>query len=204
MTLTPKQLKVLTFIQSFEKKKGYLPSQKEIANHFNFSSLGTVQDYLKYLEKHGHIERKWNAKRATQVIQQSPPQTQTAPFLLPLLGRVAAGRPLEFSISDVEIEVPEHLLRRSGEHYVLQVSGLSMIGEGILDGDYVIIRKQNTAHKGETVVAMIENEATIKKYHPKNGGIELLSANPAFDPIVIDSTRKFEITGILTGVIRKV
>jgi len=206
MSPTPKQLQVLEFIQSFMSKKGYCPSQKEIATHFKFKSLGTVQDYLRYLESHGFLERKWNAKRSLHPIQNFPPQTQTtATVLLPLLGKVAAGRPLEFSHQDVDIEVPPHLLRKSGEHYILQVSGFSMINEGILDGDYVIIRKQNSAHHGETVVARIENEATIKKYYPKkDGSIELISANPQFAPISVDPSRGFEISGILTGVLRKV
>jgi len=210
MSLTPKQQAILEFLQRHFAKKGYMPSQREIADHFGFRSLGTVQDYLNYLSQYGLIEKTWNGKRATKILDSTTTTTTSSTNILalPLVGRVAAGRPIE-AIDNASarhpIEVPASLMHRSGQHFVLQVVGLSMIGEGILEDDYVVIRKQPHAEKGQTVVALLDNEATIKKFWPgKKGIIELLSANPQFKPIVVDPTREFKIEGILTGVLRKV
>ncbi len=206
--LTPKQKQVLEFIQAHQQEKGYAPSQKEIAAKFGFSSLGTVQHYLNQLGELGFLKKEWNARRGLSV---SHEVSKSAPTLseeasvqsLPLLGKVAAGRPIEAVQAPELFDVPTSLLKKSGEHFILKVQGDSMIGDGILDGDYVIIRKQDSAENGETVVALIDNEATIKRYQRKRGKVELHAANPAYPPIHVDPERRFHIEGILAGLIRR-
>ncbi|MFL5813020.1 MAG: transcriptional repressor LexA [Bdellovibrionia bacterium] len=209
--LTPKQKQVLEFIQAHQAEKGYAPSQKEIAAKFGFSSLGTVQHYLNQLGELGFLKKEWNARRGLSVAPENAKPTAPAPALseepnirsLPLLGKVAAGRPIEAVQSPEFLDVPMSLLKKSGEHFILKVQGDSMIGDGILDGDYVIIRKQDSAENGETVVALIDNEATIKRYQRKGGQVELHAANPAYPTIHVDPERRFRIEGILAGLIRR-
>lgn len=211
--LTPKQKQVLEFIQAHQQEKGYAPSQKEIAAKFGFSSLGTVQHYLNQLGELGFLKKEWNARRGLSVSAENakPEAPKTEVSLaevasvrsLPLLGRVAAGRPIEAVQSPEFLEVPTSLLKKSGDHFILKVQGDSMIGDGILDGDYVIIRKQDSAENGETVVALIDNEATIKRYQRKSGKVELHAANPAYPTIHVDPERRFRIEGILAGLIRR-
>jgi repressor LexA len=212
--LTPKQKQVLEFIQAHQAEKGYAPSQKEIAAKFGFSSLGTVQHYLNQLGELGFLKKEWNARRGLSVAPENAKDSakSAVPVLseesqirsLPLLGKVAAGRPIEAVQSPEFLDVPVSLLKKSGEHFILKVQGDSMIGDGILDGDYVIIRKQDSAENGETVVALIDNEATIKRYQRrKGGGVELHAANPAYPTIHVDPERRFRIEGILAGLIRR-
>ncbi|MGE0615749.1 MAG: transcriptional repressor LexA [Bacteriovoracia bacterium] len=218
--LTPKQLKVLEFIEQFRAEKGYAPSQHEIAQHFGFQSLGTVQNYLVRLERQGALQKSWNARRGIQLLKTPPSTTHPAArqgssirhdsrdgsgtVPIPLLGRVAAGRPIEAIETPESIEVPASMLRQ-GEHFVLKVSGSSMIEDGILDGDFAVIKKQADAQNGQTVVALIGNEATIKRFYRMRDRVELHPANPAFKPIVVESMVEsdFRIEGVLAGVIRK-
>ncbi|MBN20367.1 MAG: repressor LexA [Bdellovibrionaceae bacterium] len=204
--LTPKQKDVLQFIQKFDQENGYAPSQAEIAKHFGFKSLGTVQNYLVRLERHGFLKKTLNARRGMEVVDPRPTPTSTAEAVpLPLVGRVAAGYPIEaVEVADT-IDVPATLLKKKGEHFVLKVAGDSMIEDGILDGDFVVIKKQEEAKNGETIVALINNEATIKRYQNKDSKIRLLPANSQYEPIVIDQMRDplhFKIEGILVGLIR--
>ena len=199
--LTPKQRKLLDFIIDFKSDHGYAPSQHEIASHFGFKSLGTVQDYLTRLERQGALQKTWNARRGTQVVRST---TTRDAVPLPLSGRVAAGRPIEAIETHETVDVPASMLGR-GEHIVLKVTGESMIDEGILNGDFVIIKKQLTAENGQTVVALVGNEATIKKYYRRKGNVELHPANPAYHPLIISSMVEhsdFKIEGVLVGVIR--
>lgn len=209
--MTPKQRDVLDFILSFNEEHGYAPSQQEIAQHFGFKSLGTVQNYLVRLERQGFLRKVWNSRRGTQVVAASTTPTPNAATSgavpLPLLGRVAAGQPIEALESDRTVDVPESMISSGGDCFVLRVSGDSMIGDGILDGDYVIIRKQAQAANGETVVALIGgNEATIKRYFRRGDRVELHAANPAYAPIIIDgqiARHGFQIEGVLVGLIRQ-
>lgn len=206
--LTPKQKQVLDFIHSFSAKNGYAPSQQEIARHFGFKSLGTVQNYLVRLERQGILRKTLNARRGAQVVANplSPPTavgSGTVP--LPLLGRVAAGRPIEAIESSETFDVPASLIK-GGNHFVLRVTGDSMIEDGILSGDFVVIRKQDAANNGQTVVALIGNEATIKRFYRRGGRVELHPANPAYQPLILESmtdTREFKIEGVLVGLIRR-
>ncbi|MBC7691183.1 MAG: transcriptional repressor LexA [Methylotenera sp.] len=202
MSLTPKQKNVLDFIHDFGSSQGYSPSQQEIAKHFGFKSLGTVQNYLVRLERQGLLRKPWNAKRGMEVI--SPELTSQA-VPLPLLGHVAAGRPIEAIRTAETLDVPASMIK-GGQNFVLKVSGNSMIEDGILDGDYVVIKKQDVANNGQTVVALIGNEATIKRYYRRGSKIELHPANPAYEPLIIESlveSVEFKIEGVLVGVIRR-
>jgi repressor LexA len=210
--LTPKQKAMLDFILSFRDANGYAPSQHEIAKNFGFSSLGTVQNYLVRLERQGAIQKDWNAKRGMQVL--APAATNIinrkiedagSQLTLPLLGRVAAGRPIEAIEHNEMVEVPRTMVGRTGQHFVLRVQGDSMIEEGIFDGDQVIIKKQRTAENGQTVVALIGNDATIKKYYFRQGRVELHPANPKYTPLIVDDDVKddFKIEGVMVGLVRR-
>jgi len=195
MSLTPKQKKVYEFILRFLEEQGYAPSQREIAEHFGFSSLGTVQDYLSTLKRGGYLEQGWNAKRDLRIAGSSS--------TLPLLGKVAAGRPIEALLDGESVMVPPSFLNPQESYFALQVSGDSMVGDGICDGDIVVIKKQSTARNGDTVVALINNEATIKRFYKKRNQVELHAANPKYKPIVVAENEEFKIEGILSGLIRR-
>ena len=198
MKLTAKQKNVLGYIAQYMEDWDRSPSFEEICSEFGFSSYNTVTTYLKTLEKKGYIRlpREKNRKRAIEVI--SPVETKR--FEFPLLGRVAAGKPIE-AVEDVDtIQVPPFMIG-SGEHFVLRVEGTSMVEEGILDGDFIVVRKQSSAENGETVVALINNEATVKKYYRKKGMVELRPAHEGMKSIMVKKG-DLRIEGKVVGVIR--
>ena len=205
MGITPKQKHVLDFILEFQKEHGYAPSQQEIAGHFGYRSLGTVQNYLVRLEREGHLSKTLNARRGLQIVPPPTPPLFRPAMTLPLLGRVAAGRPIEAIEDRDEFEVPPSMVPK-GDNYVLQVVGDSMIEDGILDGDYVIVNKRERANNGQTVVAMVNNHATVKRYYRKGDRVELRPANSEFKSLVIeslvDASFDFRIEGVVVGVIR--
>lgn len=194
--LTPKQKRILDFIENYLTANGYAPSQQEIARAFGFRSLGTVQNYLVRLEREGVLSRDWNARRGTR-----PTRTKGSEIELPLAGLVAAGKPIEAIETPDTIEVPSSMVG-SGDNIVLKVQGTSMIGDGILDGDYIVVRKQLQAENGQTVVAMIDGEATVKRFYRKGSRIELHPANPTMTPILVENEETFRIEGVVIGVIR--
>ena len=198
MKLTEKQKAFLEYISRYMDDWGRSPSFEEICSHFGFTSYNTVTTYLKTLERKGYIRlpRKKNQKRAIEVI--SPVETRR--FEFPLLGRVAAGKPIE-AVEDVDvIEVPSSMIGQ-GDHFVLQVKGDSMKEDGILDGDFIVVRKQPTAENGETVVALINNEATVKKYYRHKNYVELRPSHTGMEPIIVKKG-DLRIEGRVVGVIR--
>jgi repressor LexA len=198
MKLTEKQKKVLKYISRYIDMWQTAPSFEEICSEFGFNSYNTVTTYLKILEGKGYIRlpKEKNRKRAIEVI--SPVETKR--FEFPLLGRVAAGKPIE-AVEDISaIEVPPSMVG-SGDHFVLQVKGDSMQEDGIMDGDFVVVKKQPTAENGQTVVALIDNEATVKKYYKKRGYIELWPAHSGMAPIRIKKG-DIRIEGRVVGVMR--
>ncbi len=197
MHLTPKQQRVLSFIESFTESKGYAPSQSEIAKHFRFTSLGTVQNYLKALEGKGFLFRKKYLSRSVQLAE-----LNSKGVSIPLVGRVAAGRPIEAIEHAETLHVPPNLLR-GGVNFALKVQGDSMIEEGICDGDWVIVRKQANAENGQIVIAMLEGEATVKTFYRKKDSIELRPANATMKPILVHRGQGFQILGIVVGLMRK-
>jgi repressor LexA len=194
MSITPKQKRILEFISRYTAQNGFSPSQQEIAEAFQYKSLGTVQDFLIRLQQNGYLEKSWNAKRGLKVRSQGSS--------LPLLGKVAAGAPIEHLIHQEQIEVPPTMLKKGGDYYALQVKGDSMKDDGILDGDYVIIRRQSTAENGQKVIAIIDNGATIKSYFRRKERFELKPANEKFEPILVDPSTPFRIEGLFVGLIR--
>src|SRR6185295_2557987 len=147
--LTERQRDILNFIRDFQKERGMAPTHREICDHFGFSSYGTVYKHLSLLEKKGLIRRDWNQKRGVELVDKPEPAREGASNAreLPLFGYIAAGRPLEVDLSDETIAVPMHLTTR-GENYVLKVRGGSMVEDGILDGDLVIISRRERADNG--------------------------------------------------------
>jgi repressor LexA len=197
MKLSQKQKEFLSYISRYMDEWGHSPSFDEICAHFGFNSYNTVTTYLKILERKGYVRLPGkNRKRAIEVI--SPVETRR--FEFPLLGRVAGGKPIE-AIEDVNvIEVPPSMIGK-GDHFVLQVKGTSMEDDGILDGDFVVIRKQATAENGETVVALLNNEATVKRYYKSKDRVELRPAHKGMASIWIDEG-DLHIQGKVVGVMR--
>lgn len=199
MSLTKKQKMVYDYIVEYINSNGFGPTQVEIKEHFQFKSLGSVQDYIRYLKSAGYLENDPNSVRGLTPV--NPEEQQVGPSIeIPLHGKVAAGNPIEAIEGTEMIAVPSSLIGK-GVHYALTVSGQSMIEDGILDGDTIIVRQKNTAHNGETVVAVIDNEATVKRYYKKSDHIELHPANSTMKPIIVQDG-DFEIKGVLVGLIR--
>ena len=198
MKLTHKQRAFLGYLSQYEQEWGMSPSFDEICSHFGFRSYNTVTTYLKILERKGYVRLppQKNRKRAIEVV--SPVETRN--FELPLLGNVAAGKPIEAIENKSAIEVPPAMADK-GDCFVLKVKGVSMEEDGILDGDFVVVRKQPTAENGDTVVALIDNEATVKKYFKKKAYVELRPAHVGMDPIFIKDG-DFRIVGKVVGVLR--
>ncbi len=192
--LTPKQKNVLEFLQRFIQENGYSPSYQEIANAFGLSSRSTAQKYVERLREAGYLDMDAHSKRGVSIKQSG--------IHLPLLGRVAAGQPIEYHLHQEFVEVPSSFLRVDAEHFCLQVHGDSMIEEGILNGDYAVIRKQDQADNGSVVVASVDGRATLKKIFRKRSRIELHAANPKYSPLVITPPMQIRIEGVLTGVLR--
>ena len=196
MQLTKQQTRVYSYLETYLRRKGRPPSYQEIQDYFGFRSLNSVVKHLKQLERKGYLESPWgNQKRAFRLL---PLRTTAA--TIPFLGRVAAGAPIEAVDIPEAIEVPESLLA-GGNNFALQVQGESMIDEGIRDGDVLIIRKQDHANNGQTVVAQIEGEATIKKFYQRDGRVELRPANEELQPLVVPA-EKVEIIGVVVGLVR--
>ena len=196
MLLTKQQTRVYSYLETYLRRKGRPPSYQEIQDYFGFRSLNSVVKHLKQLERKGYLESPWgNQKRAFRLL---PLRTTAA--TIPFLGRVAAGAPIEAVDIPEATEVPESLLA-GGNNFALQVQGESMIDEGIRDGDVLIIRKQDHANNGQTVVAQIEGEATIKKFYQRDGRVELRPANEELKPLVVPA-EKVEIIGVVVGLVR--
>jgi len=196
--LNDRAREILTFIQRFRRENGSAPTIREIGEHFRISSTNGVRYYLNLLEKSGHIRRNRKISRGIGPI--------AAPrgLGIPVLGRVAAGQPIlaEENYSG-SLEMAD-MFGETSSLFALQVRGDSMIDAGILEGDYVIVRKQDEARAGEIVVALVEDEATVKYYQPRRSHIELVAANVKYEPIVVGKDAGFRILGTVRGVVRTV
>lgn len=200
MILTRRQKEMWDYLQDHITTHGYAPTLEEIGAHFRLSSLATVHKHLTNLEMKGAITRKWNLSRAIEIpLQRKPVES----IELPLLGRVAAGAPIEVIETNDTLSVPTEFVRRSHAAFALRVKGESMIEEGILDGDYIVIEQRPTAQAGETVVALVNGEATVKKFFPDRGGrVRLQPANVQMQPIIARG-KDVEIRGVVVAVLRK-
>jgi repressor LexA len=200
MHLTRRQKEILDYLGRHIERKGYAPTIEEIGDHFGLSSLATVHKHLTNLQEKGLIKRAWNRSRALELV---PTEVAVRAVELPLLGRVAAGTPIEAVQGTETIFVPEDMVGRKST-YVLQVKGDSMIEEQIRDGDYVIVEDRTTARDGEMVIALLEGEnVTLKKLYREGGGkVRLQPANSRMKPIYVDQD-DIRVQGVVIGVLRK-
>jgi len=200
MYLTRRQKEILDFLDRHISRKGYAPTIEEIGEHFGLSSLATVHKHLSNLQSKGLVKRDWNRSRALELV---PTPVAVKAVELPLLGRVAAGSPIEAITASETIFVPEDMVGRR-DTYVLQVKGDSMIDEQIRDGDFVIVENRKHARDGEMVIALLDGDsATLKKIYREGGGmVRLQPANARVKPIVVDQDR-LRIQGVVIGVLRK-
>lgn len=193
---TPRQQAILDVIASFTREHGYPPSVREIGERVGLSSSSTVQSHLKTLERRGFIKRDPTKPRALVRDQAPAPEVVT----LPVVGRVAAGVPIT-AVENVEDEfaLPASFVRESNS-FMLRVQGDSMIDAGILDGDLIVVRPQETAENGEIVVALIEDEATVKTFYREPGRIRLQPQNQTMEPIYAEHV---QLVGRVCGVVRR-
>jgi repressor LexA len=201
MPLTKRQREILNFLQSYAEENGYAPSFDEIARQFNYNSLATVHEHLTNLERKGYIKRSYNESRAINIL---PSEVFRHAVELPLFGNVAAGVPIEALQGTETIAVPEELVRRRGEHFVLRVKGSSMIDEQVRDGDFVIVNERQSADNGEMVIALLNGQsATMKRYYrERDGRIRLQPANDQMSPMYVNEN-DILVQGVVVGVIRR-
>ncbi|MBF8250233.1 MAG: lexA [Candidatus Levybacteria bacterium] len=202
--LTKKQWKILEFLKSFHEKKGYPPSLKEISKHFSIA-IPTAQGHLKSLIINGAIGR--NPHKARSIIfKQEKPRNMTVS--VPLLGTISAGEGILLYEDENPqlVEAPSEMTTSGYNHYALKVVGFSMVGDGIMDGDTIIVRQQATAEIGDPVVAILKDgfdeKATLKRFYPKGDEIELRSKNPSLNSIKL-KRNQLEIRGKFVGLLRR-
>jgi repressor LexA len=196
--ITKRQKELLDYVRGYIAKNGYAPTLEEIGRHFSLASLATVHKHLTNLERKGRIRRHANQSRALEVV---PDPTVGRAVQVPLLGRVAAGTPIEAVETPETVTLPEELLGR-GETFALRVRGDSMIGDGILDGDLVVVESRQTADNGSTVVALVRGDATVKKIYRERGRVRLVAANERVAPIVARAD-EVQIRGVVIAVLRR-
>jgi len=198
--LTKRQKQVFDLVTIYSQKHGYAPSLEEIKKRLKLKSVSTIHEHISTLENKGYLQK-----------QKNQPRSMVASFTekmiqIRLLGRIAAGQPIE-AIRDKEtIAVPQSKLPFSnGDYYALRVFGNSMIDENINDGDIVLVKQQETADNGQKVVALIDNhEATLKKFYKERGHIRLQPANKNMEPLIFRNGRDISIQGIVLDVIRDI
>jgi repressor LexA len=198
--LTGRRREIYEFLVNTSRDRGFPPTMREIAKALGLASPSTVLHHLRILEEQGYIEREPAHNRALRPSSWRGGATQGARFI-PLVGRVAAGAPILAS-QNLEGYLPlPHDLFSGHELFMLQVQGDSMINAGILDGDYVIVSQQPVAEDGEIVVALLEDEATVKRLFRRDGHVELRAENPTMDPIL---AHEVQVLGKVVGVVRSV
>jgi len=195
---TEKQLLIITFIKDFIENKGVSPTLEEIAQHFKVSKI-TIYEHIAALEKKGALRKSKNRARSIELIS-SEEREAISRFKVPVLGKIAAGKPIEAVQEAEEFDIAS-LFPDNKECYLLRVTGDSMIEDQIRDGDLVLVEKRSVPVNGEIVVAIInDNEATLKRFFKENKHIRLQPANVKMKPIITD---KAEIRGVVIGVMRK-
>ena len=197
--ISAKQQEILDYIKEEILKRGYPPAVREICEAVNLRSTSSVHSHLETLEKNGYIRRDPTKPRAIEICDDNFQMVRTEMVSLPVVGQVAAGIPIlaEENI-DSYFPVPAELVPQ-GESFVLKVKGDSMINVGIFSGDQIFVNACNTAHNGDTVVALIDDSATVKTFYKEDGHIRLQPENDNMDPIIVDDCR---ILGKVFGVFR--
>lgn len=200
--LTERQKEILEFISGYQQEQGLSPTQREIRDHFGYSSYGTVYKHLRLLEDKGFLGRDRNQKRGLQLVRMTLRTDESEE--VPYLGLIAAGQPIETFSEPETKSVPGHLFGgRPNDHYVLRVVGESMIDEGIHDGDFVVILRRDRAEPGEMVVAMVHaGEVTLKRFYPEGDRVRLQPANSSMEPIFVPA-EEIQVQGVVVGLMRK-
>jgi repressor LexA len=205
MAITRRQRQVYDFISRFVAENGYSPSFEEIGKGLELSSLATVHKHITNLEKKGLLTRDYNRSRSIDLL---PPKGRlkqamsvNTAVVLPLLGRIAAGQPIEAVENPETISLADFV--KSKEVFVLEVRGESMQDEHIVDGDYVLVERTRTAHNGDIVVALVDqNDATLKRFYREGENIRLQPSNVNMKPIIVPSA-SVDVQGRVIGVLRK-
>ena len=197
--LTERQTKILDYIRYVTKSRNYPPSVREIGEAVGLSSSSTVHNHLNQLERRGLIKRDPSKSRTVQLVRDQNADNQRRNAVsIPVVGNVAAGAPI---LAEQNIE--EHMLlspeMAEEGYFLLRVRGESMINAGIFDGDLVLVRPQKEASNGAIVVALVDGDATVKRFERGNGHVKLIAENPAYEPIV---TTNVSLVGVVRGVIR--
>lgn len=199
--LTPRQRQILQYILQHIDMRGYPPTVREIGEAVNLSSSSTVHAHLRSLEEAGLIKRDAVLTRAIKLLPGTDFKAKPRRVInLPIVGRVAAGKPT-LATEDIQetYPLPSDFLA-GGEGFMLEVHGDSMIEDGIYDGDLVVVRRQPVAENGDCIVAMIDNEATVKRFYRENGHVRLQPANSSMQPIYVEDVA---IIGKVVGLVRK-
>jgi len=197
--LTKRQKEILDFISGFLAKKGYAPSYREIGRHLGLKSPSTIHAHIENLKAKGFLKNQFNEARSIEL--ENTKIDWNGELELHLLGLITAGEPIEAVAERETIRVPANLVKDRANSYVLKVRGDSMIEEGILDGDYVIVQHNPSPLNGDVVVALLDNAyVTLKKFFREKGRIRLQPANKRLKPIYV---RDPHIQGVVTGVIRR-
>ncbi|MCQ2092106.1 MAG: transcriptional repressor LexA [Fibrobacter sp.] len=207
--LTPRQEEILEYIKKYSKENRMPPTVREIGNRFEISSTNGVRSILAALIKKGYINRSPRLSRGIEILntgnESEASETVSNTIEIPIVGRVAAGTPI-LAVQNLEgtVTIDRDFLACRSDVFALRVKGDSMINAGIFDGDLIFARQQKTADRGEIIVAQVDNEATVKYYHPAADRIELRPANPNYRPIIVKNDKDFSIAGRVIGVMRKV
>ena len=193
-----KQKEIYEFLKTYTENKGYPPSVREICEAVSLKSTSTVHGHLKRLEKKGLIYRDPTKPRALEIVELSNEEKELID--IPIVGKVTAGMPI-LATENIEdmFQIPINYVKHNNDLFILKVTGDSMIEAGILDGDLAIIEQKNVATNGDIVVALIENEATIKRFFKENGFIRLQPENKNYEPIIVEDC---SILGKLVGIYR--
>jgi repressor LexA len=203
MNLTPKQLRILSLIRDWRVRHGYSPTMQELADEIGVSKV-TVFEHVEALIKKGALIREANKARSLSIAPGIAVPDESRPLRVPLVGKIAAGYPIERVADEEELDLAHMLGPRPGRAssmFALKVEGESMKDEGILDGDYVLIERSDIAHNGDRVVALLpDGQTTLKTFFKEQDHIRLQPANPSFSPIIV---RECKIQGIVRGVVRR-
>ena len=198
MHLTKRQKEIFDFICEYLEREGYAPSLEEIGERFGLSSVATVHKHVQNLVDKGLLRKAWNRSRSLEIVREEP---SAAGAEIPLLGRVAAGRPIEAVATPDTIAVPADMVGRR-ECFALRVSGDSMIDDHIVDGDVVVLESRKVPRGGETVVALIRGEeCTLKRFYQDGGKIRLVPANARLAPMEFPA-EDVEVQGVVIGLVR--
>jgi repressor LexA len=203
MNLTPKQLKILQLIRDWRVRRGYSPTMQELADEIGVSKV-TVFEHVEALIKKGALIREPNKARSLSIAEGIPVPDESRPLRFPLVGKIAAGNPIEKVADTDEVDLADVLCgssRGGASTFALKVEGDSMRDEGILDGDFVLIERTQVASNGDKVVALLpDGSTTLKTFFREDDHIRLQPANPSFDPIRV---KYCQVQGIVKGVVRR-